>query len=288
MNKGLEDYRSLIPTVRVSECPATIAAKPPSGVTSTNIFFIMLTDKQKATNYETLKHIEMVMQLLATMQHEIARRMFSHDRSKLESPEMEMFEQFTERLVGLTYGSEEYKQCLEEMKQSALGHHYAHNRHHPEHFPIYESSVADQNDKHLEALKQPTCLMQYPEDNYLINLLESKLEQESKEGRASINNMNLIDLLEALCDWKAASLRHNDGNIYRSLEINSVRFNLSPQLVNILRNTVPLLNRVYSARTQKHLNEYWHCLGCGSGGMEGNFCSMCGAGKNDYVAPQST
>jgi len=198
----------------------------------------MLTDKQKATNYETLKHIEMVMQLLATMQHEIARRMFSHDRSKLESPEMEMFEQFTDRLAGMTYGSDEYKQCLEEMKQSALGHHYENNRHHPEHF---ENGVED---------------------------------------------MNLIDVIEMVCDWKAATLRHNDGDIYKSVEINAKRFNLSPQLVAIIRNTIPLLNRVYSARTQKYLNEYWHCAGCGSGGMEGNFCSMCGVGRDDYKQPE--
>ena len=32
----------------------------------------------------------------------------------------------------LTYGSDEYKACLTEMKP-ALDHHYAANRHHPEH-----------------------------------------------------------------------------------------------------------------------------------------------------------
>lgn len=243
----------------------------------------MSTDKQKATNYETLKHIELVMQLLATVQHEVFRRMFSHDRSKLESPEMEMFEQFTDRLAGLTYGSDDYKQCLEEMKQSALGHHYENNRHHPEFFEQYKSTIADKNDEHIEALKQPTCLMQYPDDNYLLNVLEEKLTQESVELRASVNNMNLVDIVEMICDWKAATLRHNDGNIYKSIEHNTGRFGLSPQVVNILLNTVPLLNSVYKANTQKYLNEYWHCCECGSGGMEGNFCSMCGAGKDNFA-----
>ena len=164
-----------------------------------------LTEKQKATNWETLKHIELVMQFLETMKHELSRRQFSHDRSKLESPEMEMFEQFTHRLAGMTYGSDEYKECLEEMKRSALGHHYENNRHHPEFF------------------------------------------EDGVEG------MNLIDVLEMLCDWAAAVRRHNDGNLERSIEINTERFNLSPQVVKILKNTVPMIQSIYANDTQKWL-----------------------------------
>lgn len=29
-------------------------------------------------------------------------------------------------------------------------------------------------------------------------------------------------------------------------------------------------------------SEGWHCFGCGSGGMEGNFCAMCGAASTGY------
>ena len=50
--------------------------------------------------------------------------------------------------------------------------------------------------------------------------------------------MNLIDLLEMICDWKAATLRHDDGDIYKSLEINHQRFGYSYQLHHILKNTV--------------------------------------------------
>jgi hypothetical protein len=246
----------------------------------------MLTDKQKATNYETLKHIEMVMQLLATMQHEIARRMFSHDRSKLESPEMEMFERFTDCLAGMTYGSDEYKQCLEEMKQSALGHHYENNRHHPEFFEDCPKDVhmiaRYENLLAAMLLIQP----QHLDDSYAMRQATVLVEAHKQELESGVNHMNLIDILEMVCDWKAATLRHNDGDIYKSVEINAKRFNLSPQLVAIIRNTIPLLNRVYSARTQKYLNEYWHCAGCGSGGMEGNFCSMCGVGRDDYKQPE--
>ena len=41
-----------------------------------------------------------------------------------------------------------------------------------------------------------------------------------------------------LCDWKAATLRHDDGDIQKSLDINAERFKLSPQLKQILKNTV--------------------------------------------------
>jgi len=58
-----------------------------------------------------------------------------------------------------------------------------------------------------------------------------------------INDMNLIDLLEMIIDWKAASMRHDNGDINRSIEINTERFNLSPQLVKILQNTVPELDK---------------------------------------------
>jgi hypothetical protein len=53
-----------------------------------------------------------------------------------------------------------------------------------------------------------------------------------------INGMSLIDLIEMLADWKAASMRHDDGDILKSLEINRVRFDMSDQLFEILKNTV--------------------------------------------------
>lgn len=58
------------------------------------------------------------------------------------------------------------------------------------------------------------------------------------EYHSGIDNMTLIDLIEMLCDWKAATLRHNDGDIMKSLEINRHRFGISDQLYSILCNTV--------------------------------------------------
>ena len=81
----------------------------------------------------TIEHIEAVRSLADLFIRKLRRRADEHDASKLEDPELSMFNEYTPRLRELTYGSEEYKQCLREMGE-ALQHHYERNRHHPEHF----------------------------------------------------------------------------------------------------------------------------------------------------------
>lgn len=152
----------------------------------------MMTLEQKATNYETMKHIERVRNLLNVLVKDLLRRAEKHDQSKLESPEVELFTEMTPKLAACTYGSEEYERFRKELGP-ALAHHYANNSHHPEHYAN------------------------------------------------GVNDMNLLDVLEMFVDWKAASERHNDGNLRRSIQINTSRFGLSPQLVQILNNTVGLL-----------------------------------------------
>lgn len=49
-----------------------------------------------------------------------------------------------------------------------------------------------------------------------------------------INDMNLLDLTEMVCDWKAAALRNNKNVDW---ETNAKRFGISPQLLQILKNT---------------------------------------------------
>lgn len=147
-----------------------------------------LTLEQQATNYETCKHIQLVQKNLHYVVAELLERGELHDQSKLNSPEVELFTEFTPKLAKSTYGSEEYNGYKKAMGE-ALIHHYAKNRHHPEHF---------------------------------------------KDG---INDMNLIDLIEMFCDWLAATSRHNDGNIRKSIEINGNRFGMSPQLIKIFENT---------------------------------------------------
>ena len=111
-----------------------------------------------------------------------------HDNSKLSSPEKELFNEFTPKLAGCTYGSDEYKQFMVGLKV-ALDHHYAHNSHHPEH---YENGI---------------------------------------------HGFDLFDLVEMFFDWTAATERHDNGNIYKSIEINKGRFKMDEQLCNIFENT---------------------------------------------------
>lgn len=58
-----------------------------------------------------------------------------------------------------------------------------------------------------------------------------------------LHGMNLFDLLEMLIDWKAATERHADGCIEKSLEINKERFKMSEQLFCILKNTVEYMSQ---------------------------------------------
>ena len=56
-----------------------------------------------------------------------------------------------------------------------------------------------------------------------------------------IDGMNLIDLLEMLADWMASISRSKNGNLDKSFIVNKKRFGMSPQLVRIMKNTVPFL-----------------------------------------------
>jgi len=153
----------------------------------------MVGELQKLqTVLETRKHIGQVRRLLQRVVSMLLQRAEEHDASKLQSPEVEGFAEFTSKLATSTYGSDEYKQFLKDM-QPFLLHHYQNNRHHPEHF----------------------------------------------EG--SIWAMNLVDIIEMFCDWKAATLRHNDGDIHKSIEINTERFRIAPQLMQVFKNTVEIL-----------------------------------------------
>lgn len=142
---------------------------------------------------DTLLHIKRVNELLIQFCIGLQARAISHDDTKLEEPEKSLFDEFTPKLKDVTYGSEEYKKFLSELKP-ALDHHYNNNSHHPE---FYENGV---------------------------------------------DGMDLFDLVEMFLDWKAASERHADGDIYKSIQINQKRFNLSDQLVSIFKNTAEYLS----------------------------------------------
>lgn len=137
---------------------------------------------------QTMDHIERVQNLLKRFRVMLETRGLEHDHHKLGPEELPYFIEFTPKLAGLTYGSEEYMQCLAGLKP-ALDHHYENSRHHPE---FHEHGITD---------------------------------------------MTLIDLVEMLCDWKAASERHNDGDMQQSLDFNAGRFNIPAALHAVLVNT---------------------------------------------------
>lgn len=137
---------------------------------------------------DTMRHSRRVDQLLLQVITALQERVTRHDLSKMEPPEKAVFDRVTPLLKASTYGSEAYKASLVDMGQG-LAHHYAGNRHHPEHFD------------------------------------------------AGIAGMTLVDVMEMLVDWKAATERHDDGSLARSLVIQRERFGIEPQVMAILTNT---------------------------------------------------
>lgn len=138
---------------------------------------------------DTLNHIRRVAELLMSAAQELLERAKRHDQSKLSGTEKAYFDIHTPTLAKTTYGSEEYKKSLGELK-FALNLHYEKNSHHPEFYAT------------------------------------------------GIDGMDLFDIIEMFLDWKAASERHNDGDIMKSIDINQKRFNMSKQLAQIFKNTV--------------------------------------------------
>jgi hypothetical protein len=137
---------------------------------------------------DTYAHIAKVRGYLLTVVQDLTLRAHRHDKSKLEEPELAVFDEFTPKLKGSTYGSEEYKKFLEGMGEG-LTHHYQVNDHHPEHFT---HGIAD---------------------------------------------MDLPQVMEMLCDWKAATERHNDGDLRRSIHQNAKRFGYGDEMKLLLLNT---------------------------------------------------
>jgi hypothetical protein len=58
---------------------------------------------------------------------------------------------------------------------------------------------------------------------------------------AGVNGMNLIDLIEMVADWIAATSYGPNGNIQKSIEFNTQRFELSDQMVCVFKNTASWL-----------------------------------------------
>ncbi len=86
------------------------------------------------SNTDTVEHINQVRHYLWNMIQELDQRGRKHDASKLQSPEQEIFASTYGKLDQTVYGTPEYQKLLDDVKP-ALDHHYANNRHHPQHWP---------------------------------------------------------------------------------------------------------------------------------------------------------
>ena len=154
---------------------------------------------------DTRKHQQEVAYFILKFSQELIKRAIEHDKSKFKEPERNIFIKFTPKLKNTIYGSKAYKQFLKEMKP-AIDHHYANNKHHPE--------FNDINGFSFQTLNDP------------------------------IRSMDLIDIVEMLCDWLAAAKRHANGNIGDSIGKNEKRFNINDQLSQIFRNTAAMLEKL--------------------------------------------
>jgi hypothetical protein len=187
---------------------------------------------------DTILHIGEVRDRIDKVILALKERQKNHDLSKLEEPEKSVFDEYTPKLKSSTYGSEEYEQYRREMSK-ALDHHYANNSHHPEYYPERDSEdllllESDINDLDWAKISDEV-------DNEGKKRILSHLRKTLHDSRSRINGMDLLDIVEMLCDWKAATLRHADGDLRKSIEINQDRFGYSDQMKNILNNTAERL-----------------------------------------------
>lgn len=113
---------------------------------------------------------------------------------------------------------------------------------------IHDVTKLESPEKEIfDAMTPRLKTLTYGSDEYKASLAEMGLaldhhyrmwRHHPQHFEDGVNGMNLLDVIEMIADWKAASERHADGDILKSLEINRERFKISDQLYSILVNTV--------------------------------------------------
>lgn len=102
-------------------------------------------------------------------------------------------------------------------------------------FPIIVASIADFQKHPYGSPEYDAMRLKYVNAFAIHHKKNRHHPEHFPEG---VDGMTLMDLVEMLCDWKAASLRtRGDGTIQKSLAIASEKYKLSPQLIKILENT---------------------------------------------------
>lgn len=132
-------------------------------------------------------------------------RAIVHDLSKYRHDEAEGFARTIFNLKHTTYGSTTYKSLLRSIEPN-LKLHYQRNSHHPEHYNYWECNG---------------CFTHQPLGNNGICGVCGYTQFTHRQG---IAEMDVLDKIEMVVDWRAATKRHKDGDIIKSLEKNKDRF----------------------------------------------------------------
>jgi hypothetical protein len=113
-----------------------------------------------------------------------------------------------------------------------------------------EISVIHENLPRLKKLK-------YQSPEYKRNLAEIKPMLDHhyannmhhiEHHQNGIADMDLVSIVEMFCDWNAAVLQHESGNIEDSIKENKERYNLSPEMELIFLNTLKYFKEFHESR----------------------------------------
>jgi len=204
----------------------------------------MSDDMRPDSGPDTQKHIDRVRALLGQVQSTLKQRAEEHDASKL-GPEEKPYYDDAMSLWGMTYGSPEYKAALARLGP-ALEHHYKVNRHHPEHFGTWRCVECHKTWTSEQAPESP-CFESAPcyggRPRFCPDCCPvGAIFELTCEPGASLSRMTLLDLVEMLADWKAATERHENGSLARSIEINAERFHYGEDMKRLLTETAKQLS----------------------------------------------
>ncbi len=113
-----------------------------------------------------------------------------------------------------------------------------------------ESKMVDPEKPIFDEIRPLLDTCEYGSDEYkaLMVRLAPALEHHFAHNRHhpefhddGVNGMNLLDLVEMVCDWQAAAMRKPDGDVRKGLPYNFDRYGIDPQLARIIENTVEAL-----------------------------------------------
>ena len=173
-----------------------------------------LTIDKKAfeTIYNIIKHRNSVKNKLDFISKEIKKRGEEHDLSKLQYPELGWLIQM-DKEPKYKYGTSEY---FEKMKkwQKFFVHHYANNRHHPDHFKF---GICDMT--LIDLCEYIADIISYYDEMHVDDALKTVEEQKERFGfdeqLSQILKNTLLEYFSWIGDYKPLSEETNDSNSFK-------------------------------------------------------------------------